>query len=64
LRSLEGGHAVTTIDFVERKLKKAMVALEVSRKKPNVTPSELENLAEKVKHYQIILDMLLKERDT
>ncbi len=54
---------MTTIDFVERKLKKAMVALEVSRKKPNVTPSELENLAEKVKHYQIILDMLLKERD-
>ena len=54
---------MTTIDFVERKLKKAMAALEVSRKKPNVTPSELENLVEKVKHYQIILDMLLKERD-
>ena len=51
---------MTTIEFITRKLNKAMVALDVQSKKPNVTPSEIENLAEKVKHYQIVLDLLLK----
>jgi hypothetical protein len=60
LLSLEGGNVVTTIEFITKKLNKAMVALEVQSKKPNVTPSEIENLAEKVKHYQIVLDLLLK----
>jgi hypothetical protein len=60
LLSLEGGNVVTTIEFITKKLNKAKVAWEVQSKKPNVTPSEIENLAEKVKHYQIVLDLLLK----
>ena len=58
--TMEGGNAMTTIEFIAQKLKKAKLALESQSKKPNVTPLEIQNLTEKVNHYQIILEMLQK----
>lgn len=52
---------MTTIEFIARNLKKATISLEIQSKKTNVTPLEIENLSEKVKHYQIVLDMLQKD---
>ena len=54
---------MTTIEFIAKNLKKATISLEIQSKKPNVTPLEIENLAEKVKHYQIVLDMILKDSE-
>ncbi len=51
---------MTTLEFVTKNLEKAKLVLETQKKKPNVHPTEIENLTEKVNHYQTLLEILLK----
>lgn len=49
---------MTTIEFIEKNLRKAKKDLERAKERPNVKQFDLDRLEEKVKHYQEILSAL------
>ena len=49
---------MTTIEFIEKNLRKAKKDLERAKERPNVKQFDLDRLEEKVKHYQGILSAL------
>ena len=53
---------MTTLEFVEKNLRKARINLEKAKQKPNVSPGEIAMLEEQIKHYECIEGLLDKQR--
>ena len=49
---------MTTIEFIEKNLRKAKKDLERAKERPNVKQFDLDRLEEKVEHYETILSEL------
>ena len=53
---------MTTLEFVEKNLRKARINLEKAKQNPNVSPGEIAMLEEQIKHYECIEGLLDKQR--
>jgi hypothetical protein len=49
---------MTTLEFVEKNLRKAQIDLKRAQERPNIKQIDLDRLEEKVNHYQEILSAL------
>lgn len=51
---------MTTIDFINKQLKKSKINLDKAQRRTGTTQSELDALKEKINHYEAIAAMLYK----
>ena len=53
---------MTTLEFIEKNLRKAKINLKKAKERPNVSPDEIAMLEEQIKHYECIGRLLDKQR--
>lgn len=52
---------MTTLEFISKQLTKAKYNLDKQKQRKGVKQAEIDALEEKVKHYEVVLEMLIKE---
>lgn len=51
---------MTTLEFISKQLTKAKFNLDKQKQRKGVKQAEIDALEEKVKHYEVVLEMLIR----